>query len=355
MLSTRTITNEADWHTLLMQFPQAHPLQSWAWGAFKSRWGWQASHLAFERDGAAVGAALLLQRHIPRLPFSILYTPKGPIFDYADRTLWLEITAALEQIARRDRAIFIKIDPDIIQATGESADPVPDGHAFAEMLATRGWCFSADQIQFRNTVTLELTQSEEELLAAMKQKTRYNIRLAARKGVEIRQGTPADFPAIVEMYGETAERDAFLIRPTDYYLDGWTTLYKAGLAQPFIAEYAERPLGAVIIVKFNQKAIYMYGASTERERQRMPNYLLQWESIRWAREQGCTLYDFWGAPDVFEEDDRLWGVWRFKSGFNGLVAHHIGAWDYAPRPWLYWLYTTAAPQYLAWLRGRNID
>jgi lipid II:glycine glycyltransferase (peptidoglycan interpeptide bridge formation enzyme) len=94
----------------------------------------------------------------------------------------------------------------------------------------------------------------------------------------------------------------------------------------------------------------MYGASTDLERQRMPNYLLQWEAIRWAQAQGCTVYDFWGAPDEFVEDDPLWGVWRFKSGFNGQVVRHIGAWDFPARPFWYWIYTAVIPKYIAFLR-----
>ena len=85
----------------------------------------------------------------------------------------------------------------------------------------------------------------------------------------------------------------------------------------------------------------------------MPNYLLQWEAIRWAKNNGYTTYDFWGAPDEFVETDSLWGVWRFKKGFNGLVAHHIGAWDFPVRPWLYWAYSVALPRYVAWLKGKR--
>jgi lipid II:glycine glycyltransferase (peptidoglycan interpeptide bridge formation enzyme) len=97
----------------------------------------------------------------------------------------------------------------------------------------------------------------------------------------------------------------------------------------------------------------MYGASNEQERQRMPGYLLQWGAIRWAKAQGCRVYDFWGAPDEFIESDRLWGVWRFKEGFNGEVARFIGAWDYVTRPFWYWVYTAAIPRYLNFLRGRG--
>jgi lipid II:glycine glycyltransferase (peptidoglycan interpeptide bridge formation enzyme) len=125
------------------------------------------------------------------------------------------------------------------------------------------------------------------------------------------------------------------------------------MGQALIAEYQGQPLGAVFLVKYGSKAIYMYGASTDQERNRMPNYLLQWEAIRWAKTAGCTVYDFWGAPNEFEEADQLWGVWRFKAGFNGEVVKHIGAWDYPARPFWYWMYTAVMPKYSEFLRNRN--
>jgi lipid II:glycine glycyltransferase (peptidoglycan interpeptide bridge formation enzyme) len=257
-------------------------------------------------------------------------------------------------LARRQRAIFVKIDPDVVKSWGlEPERPSPIGTRFVSELKQRGWRFSADQIQFRNTVEMDITQTDEALLAAMKQKTRYNIRLAERKDIVVRAGSLADLPLIARMYQETAARDGFTIRPLDYYRDAWQSLIQAQMAQPLIATYQDNPVAAVVIVRFGQKALYMYGASTLLERNRMPTYLLQWEAMRWARAQGCTIYDFWGAPDDFVEADSLWGVWRFKSGFNGQVVRHIGAWDYPARPFWYWLYATAIPRYLQLLRARR--
>jgi peptidoglycan pentaglycine glycine transferase (the first glycine) len=349
-----------NWRNALLNLPDPHPLQSWQWGQFKSRWGWSDMPLLLDLSEPAsqrppLAAALVLKRKVPRLPFSILYVPKGPILDYNDPALRRVVLAQLEQLARREKAIFVKIDPNVVFSWGLDEDErrSPIGRKFIEELQQRGWRFSDDQIQFRNTVELDLERPADDILAAMKSKTRYNIRLAGRKDVVIRKATPADFPTIAGMYMETADRDDFTIRPAGYYLDAWQTFYDAGLAQPFIAEHESTPLGAVIIVRYGSQAIYMYGASTDIERKRMPNYLLQWEAIRWAKEQGCTVYDFWGAPDEFVESDPLWGVWRFKSGFQGQVVRHIGAWDYPARPFWYWVYTTVIPKYIALLRRTN--
>jgi len=349
----------ATWRQALAALPDPHPLQSWTWGQFKGRWGWQPIPLLLQlhdnpEDHEPLAGAMLLKRQLPRLPFSVLYVPKGPVMDYKNGPLRRVVMAQLEQIARQEKAIFVKIDPDVVWSWGlEQERRSPVGAKFVAELEQRGWRFSDDQIQFRNTVELDLTRSEDDLLAAMKQKTRYNIRLAGRKDVVVHLGTDADFETIADMYMTTAARDEFAVRPADYYLDAWRSLYDAGLAQPLLAEYEGQPLGAVIIVRYGRRAIYMYGASTNIERRRMPNYLLQWEAMRWAKAQGCEVYDFWGAPDEFVESDPLWGVWRFKAGFQGQVVRHIGAWDYPNRPFWYWVYTTVMPRYLDFLRARN--
>jgi peptidoglycan pentaglycine glycine transferase (the first glycine) len=345
------------WQQTLKELPAAHPLQNWVWGDFKARWGWSAQRLTLtdgHHEKKIIAAAQVLERQVPRLSNSILYVPKGPLFEAGDNSSPERILRELEQFAKREKAIFIKIDPEIVQYWGlEREMESAVGSHFVQKLRERGWRYSAEQIQFRNTVELDLTKSEEELLAAMKSKTRYNIRLAGRKGITVRKGTAQDFPAIATMYQETAQRDGFTIRPLEYYLDAWNSFYESGMALPLLAEFEGDPLAAVIIVHDNKRAIYMYGASTDQERQRMPNYLLQWEAIRWARSIGCITYDFWGAPNEFVESDPLWGVWRFKDGFQGEVVWHVGAWDYPARPFWYWIYAQVLPRYLDFLRSRN--
>jgi lipid II:glycine glycyltransferase (peptidoglycan interpeptide bridge formation enzyme) len=251
------------------------------------------------------------------------------------------VLADLERHARRRRAILCKIDPDV-SAT-----------AVTEILLDRGWRYSNEQIQFRNTALLDLAPTETELLAAMKSKTRYNIRLAGRRGVAVREGTVEDIPLFYEMYAETGQRDGFLIRPLEYYADAWRTFLEAGLAHMLLAAVDRDAIAGLILFRFGQSAWFMYGASTDKHRSRMPNYALQWEAIRWARSVGCQVYDMWGAPDELIEEDRLWGVWRFKEGLGAQFTPHIGAYDYpALRP-LYWAYRIVLPRYLAWMRGRD--
>jgi peptidoglycan pentaglycine glycine transferase (the first glycine) len=347
----------ATWHQVLARLPYTHALQSWAWGEFKSRWGWRPERWLMAVGGnrwETLATAQVLQRRFPRTPYSVLYVPKGPVLDYHDRPLRRQVLAQLETLAKRERAIFIKIDPEVVRSWGLDGERVsPLGAAVMRDLRERSWRPSLEQIQFRNTIEIPLDPTEEQLLAGMKQKTRYNIRLAERKGVVVRPGTADDFPVIAAMYAETAARDGFAVRPAAYYLDGWQTLHEAGMAHPLLAEVEGQAVAAVILVRFGERAIYMYGASRNEARERMPNYLLQWEAIRWAKNQGCTVYDLWGAPDEFDETDRMWGVWRFKAGFNGEVVRFIGAWDYVARPILYYVYSHLIPRYLDFMRARR--
>ncbi len=343
----------SDWNNLISALPLAHILQSWEWGAFKGRYGWSARRLVWHGGHAA---AQVLSRRLlsASLPFQpcVLYIPKGPLLDWSDEPLRAEVLADLQALAWRERAIFIKIDPDLEVGPGLEALPFAAPGQDVEK-ARGGWKFSPEQVQFRNTVTLDLRRSEAELLAGMKQKTRYNIRLAEKKGVQVRLGTAEDLRLLYRLYAETSVRDGFVIRPADYYQDAWGSFIAAGLAQPFIAEVEREPVSALILFKFARTAWYMYGMSREGHREKMPNHRLQWEAMCWAKAQGCETYDFWGAPDEFVESDPMWGVWKFKEGFGGQVVRHIGAWDYAPSIAFYRFHNTVLPKILDVMRWRR--
>lgn len=350
------------WDQLLLQFPDAHILQTSQWAEAKKQNGWSPLYFWDGNDPQAPeGLSLILRRQISfaGLKFCVLYAPKGPVLDWNDPSAVSRMLDALQDICRQEKAIFIKIDPDVLLGTGipgtENEVPAPQGLALQTELKQRGWQYSQDQIQFRNTVLLDLTKSEEDLLAAMKQKTRYNIRLAARKGVRVRQGMVAELPMLYKMYAQTAVRDGFVIRHADYYLKTWRGFIEADMAKILVAEADSQPIAALILFHFNGTARYMFGMSTENSRDLMPNYLLQWEAMRLARQIGCRTYDMWGAPEVFDESDSMWGVYRFKEGFNGTTTRTLGAWDYTTRPWLYRRYTETLPRLLNLLRHRGLE
>jgi lipid II:glycine glycyltransferase (peptidoglycan interpeptide bridge formation enzyme) len=199
-------------------------------------------------------------------------------------------------------------------------------------------------------LVVDLSGDEEGVLAAMKPKTRYNVRLAGRKGVTVREGAEADLPIFHRLMAVTAARDRFGVHSPAYYERAFRLFVPRGWARLLLAEVEGEPVAALMAFALPPRAWYFYGASGDAHREKMPNYLLQWEAMRWARSLGCTEYDLWGVPDEERERleaeftrrrDGLWGVYRFKRGFGGRLVRSIGAWDLPLRPRLYRLYTLA--------------
>lgn len=352
-LKVTEIRQRDAWNGQLRMMPFAHILQTWEWGEFKrATGGWMPKRLAYERDGEIVAMASLATRSMG--PLKVMAVSKGPALDYSDIALARTVLGDLARRAKRFGVAWLKIDPDVILARGMpgSADDRQEegGLAVSNLLKAAGWRFSADQVQFRNTLKIDLRRAEAEILAAMSGNTRRKIRVANKKGIRVRLATTDDIPLLYELYRVTGERDEFLIRPLEYYRRAWQAFMSAGLAQALIAEYQGQAIAHVILFHFGGKCWYFYGASSNVERQRMPNYALQWEAIKSAKAQGCAVYDMWGAPDAFAESDPLWGVYQFKRGFRGEVIRHIGAWDFAPQPWLYHTYARVAPRLLRLLR-----
>lgn len=352
LVSAIEISNRKSWDDLLATLPDPHALQSWDWGEFKGRWGWEPVRLAWETpDGTPLAAAQILKRRIEKTPWCMLYLPKGPVWDYTDLTLVERVSADLEAYARREKAIFVKIDPDVPIAFGAEDSGVHLlGERVETLLTQRGWQFSSQQIQFKNTVILDLNRPEAAMLAAMKPKWRYNIRLAARKGVAIRRGTEVDLESFYRLYATTSRRDGFLIRPQAYYLDVWRQFPAANRATLLLADIDGEAVAGLILFHFGQTAWYMYGASDDAHRNLMPNHLLQWEAIKTAQSLGCTRYDMWGAPDTFDESDSMWGVYKFKTGFGGVTRQGLGAFDYPVNKFIYAAYVRFLPKLLSAVR-----
>ncbi|HUF37140.1 MAG TPA: peptidoglycan bridge formation glycyltransferase FemA/FemB family protein [Anaerolineales bacterium] len=351
-----------DWNRTIETLPGAHLLQTGEWARLKSGFGWAPHHRIWPGpDGRAAAAAVTLVRRIPMgglaARIAVAYVPKGPLLDWANAGLRKKVLADLVADARRKGALLLKIDPEVVVGTGEPGGlddlPAPVGVETVLALRKAGWIPVEDQVQYRNTVVIDLRPDEETLLERMKQKTRYNVRLAERRGVTIRPGTGADFDLLYRMYAETSVRDGFVIRDERYYKTLWKTLLEAGMLDPLVAEVDGDPVAAAAVARFGGTAIYLHGMSTGSHREKMPNHLLQWEAMRRARAAGCERYDLWGAPEQFEETDPLWGVYRFKEGFGGQVVRFIGAWDYPVRPFWYRIYTNILPKILDRMRGRG--
>ncbi len=351
------MTAEIDfgWNDLVLSMPAPHFLQTGEWAAIKEKVGWQTRQLTWkDGDGKVNAAAQVLIREVRPARFllglRVGYIPRGPLMDWSDDDLRSRVLADLVTFARREGLIFLKIDPEVEVGRGVPGridqQDNPPGIALLQELKDSGWRFSPEQVQFRNTVMLDLDGTEDDWLARMKQKTRYNLRLARKSGVTVRKATLDELPYLYVLYAETAARDGFIIRPEEYYLEVWGQFLSKDLATALIAEVEGELVAGLVLFHLGHKAWYVYGMSSSRHREKMPNYLLQWEAMRIAREKGCSKYDLWGAPDEFDSEDGMVGVFRFKEGLGGQVVRTIGAWDLPIKPLLYYLYQVVLPKIL---------
>jgi len=316
----------SEWEGFLARHPAAHLLQTAAWGDLKADFGWRCTRL---RQGAA-GAQVLFRRLAPGM--TLAYVALGPVGE------WLPgLLPTLDQLCQEHGAFALKVEPDPMDEAATQA-----------ALARAGFVPSPHAIQPLRTLLVDLSGEEADILARMSQKARYNIGLAGRRGVKVEAGT--DLEAFGAMMQATAARDRFGAHTGAYYRRAYELFHPQGACELFVARVESEAVAALMVFAHGRRAWYLYGASSERHRQLMPNYLLQWEAMRWARGRGCSVYDLWGVPDEEldaleagfpDRSDGLWGVYRFKRGFGGRLMRSLGAWDrpyrqpaYAAYRWL---------------------
>jgi len=318
-----------EWNDFVSASPECPILQSYEWGELKSYSGWKPIRLALFDGDNIVAAASILKRRLPYTSKSIFYLPRGPVLDFKKTDSLDILLEAVQKEAKRENAILIKIDPFVLE----------DDQKSIENLSSRGFARKKKQIQPRVTFLLDLTKDLPDILASFEEKTRYNVRLSEKKGVEVWDASDeGGVELFSKMYGETAQRDNFLIHPKSYYDHVKELIIDRGMGKIFVANYQGKPIASVIIFTFGHKAWYMYGASISKYRNVMPNHALHWHVIKWAREKGIKTYDLWGIPANPTEKHPLWGVYRFKKGFNGKLVKLIGVYDKPLSPLYYQLF-----------------
>jgi peptidoglycan pentaglycine glycine transferase (the first glycine) len=319
-----TIVNNHLWDKFLLEFPDAHILQTSAWGIFKQNHGWYPKWIISGDSGAQI--------LFKELPFgqTFAYIPKGPVGKDWDAT----ISEALD-ISKSENAFILYVEPD------QWEDESRNGN-----LLSSGFTASDLSIQPRRTIVINLTNDESEWLKEMKQKTRYNIRLSEKKNIVIHQSKNID--EFIDLINITGKRDGFGIHSGEYYREVYEIFSWNESCVFLLATYENKPLAGIMIFTRGNRAWYFYGASNNQERNRMPTYLLQYEGMKWAASKGCTAYDLWGIPDEsFEKleqefpqrSDGLWGVYRFKRGFGGDIKRTAGVFQKVLNKPLYVLFS----------------
>jgi len=267
--------------------PRCSILQSYEWGQLKEKFGWKPIRIVLEEGEKLIAGISILKREIPFIRHSLFYAPRGPIIDFDDKDLLHNLLDCIEKEADRGHALSLKIDPEL-----------PEGETrVLNNLSSLGFEKALKQVQPRATLILDLKPELDELLAGFEEKTRYNIRLAEKKGVVIKEdNSQKGVEAFSQLYQVTAKRDNFMIHPASYYQAIREIIFNAGLGTCFLAYFQDKPVAGVIIFAFGGKIWYMYGASASEYRNVMPNHLLHWEVIKWAKNKGYREYDLW---DIF--------------------------------------------------------
>jgi len=316
-----------------------HPIQSWEWGEFRWKTG-----IKVIRRGIYQGRNLVsgFQLTIHPLPFSGLtigYLPKGPLPNKS-------IIDELVKIGKAENCIFIKIEPN------SKKFPISN---FQFPISNTKLVKSPHPLFTPYTFEIDLTKSEEELMAKMKEKTRYNIRLAQRHGVKVvEDNSNQAFETYLKLYWETCRRQKFYAHDEKYHQLMWQALKPSGIAHLLIAYYSppktnnSLPLAAWILFLFNDVLYYPYGASSSEYRNLMASNLMMWEAIRFGKTHGAKTFDLWGSLGPTPNPKDPWyGFHRFKEGYSGKLVELIGSYDLILKPLIYPLYNLA--QDLRWL------
>lgn len=298
-----------------------HVIQSWEWGQFRQNLGSKIGRFGIFENGKIVNAFTVTFHNIPFTPFTVGYIPKGPFPDG-------NFTQALKQISKEYRCAFIKIEPNVKIATQNQ--PV-----------NKNFKKSPKPLFTKYNFVLDLTPSEEELLAKMHQKTRYNIRLAEKKGVKVEERVDDEaFNIYLELYFATTKRQNYHGHSREYHRKIWETLKARDMARVLIGFYDNKPLTAWMLFNFKDTLYYPYGGSSPEHRETMHSNLVAWEAVKLGKRLGLKYFDMWGAlgPEA-DPKDPWYGFHRFKQGYGGDLVEYIGSFDFILNYPVYALFT----------------
>ncbi len=320
-------------------------LQTSAWGKLKHHTGWEPQIFVVTDDDQILAGAMVLLREMPGIAAPIMYSPRGPVADPEAASPLKSLTDGVREFGEERGAVLWKVDPAWeVSEAGETG-----GHGALSALGFRRQPTGDDfgGVQPRFVMRMPVAgRSRDDILMDMHSKTRYNIRLAKRRGVEVIEGTTLeDVDTFYRLLEITSERNDFGVRGQPYFENLYQEVISSGWGKLFLARYEDEMIAGTIGLRTSRCVWYLYGASANRHRNVMPNYALQWSMILWAKEEGCEVYDLRGVSGDLDPDNPLYGLYRFKKGFGAELVELVGEFDLVLRPVLYRLYRSAEPIY----------
>ncbi|MHB8926600.1 MAG: lipid II:glycine glycyltransferase FemX [Bacillota bacterium] len=318
----------AAFDAFIAQSPHGYLLQSYGWGEHKREAGWTPLRFLIEHRGLTRAAATVLRRRIPGTPWCFFYIPRGPALDFADRAAAVFFRDALRFLARRHRAVFAKLDPDVPDQAIETKRLL-DRYGFIPVTIDN----LISGTQPRAVWRLDLTKPLADLHADLAKDNKYFLRRAEREGIRVREGGEADLPVFFRLFEATGKRKGFYVRGLRYFEAMWRHLAPSGHLRLFIAEYQDQALAAVLVGRMGDRAWGLYQGTSDEHRNVGCSYCLIWRIITWAHDEGCVFFDFGGVPWRRSEP-----MEHFKSSFGGYRQELIGDYDYVFRPVVYRLW-----------------
>lgn len=306
-----------------------HPLQLWEWGEFKKSSDVFVERVAYFEKGEIQQGLQVFFHKIPYTSFLMGYYPKGYMPDE-------EQLSALRELAKKYNAIAIKMEPNIAQPVGS-----PSGHKSIAEFLIQNDCVIGRSLFTKYTFMVDLTLSEERLMENMKSKTRYNVQLAEKKGVQIVENTSDDgMKTYLDILDETTKRQGFYAHTPEYFENMWKELGHTGLMRIFEARYDNQVLVSWILFISGDTLYYPYGSSRAVHRDVMASNLMMWEVIKFGKSLGLKKFDMWGALGPDPDKNHAWyGFHRFKEGYGGELYEFLGTYDLVFNKPVYKIYT----------------
>lgn len=319
------INNAAELDAFTEKHENGHFLQTSLWGKVKSDWKWFGV-ICRNDSGEITGTLAVLLRKISKLPYHMMYAPRGPVCDFDDKETFVALIEAAKQEGKKYNAYELKIDKDVPDDNEEyRAIALSQGFRF------KGKTINFEDFQCRCVIRILLDgRNEEDVFAAFHSDHRRKIRIAMKNNVEIKIHGSEMAETFYQIMKETCERDGFELRSAAYFAKILEVF--GDKARLYMAYYEGQPIAGAISVLWGDKVWYFYGASSNSNRKVMPNYLLQWEMIKWAIETDCKIYDFRGVAGVIDESNPLFGLYRFKHRFDGTYIEFMGEMDLITKP-----------------------
>lgn len=305
--------------------PYGHFMQSHKWAKVKDSWKWEAV-LCRNSDGEIIGSLAVLIRRLPKLPYTIMYGCRGPVCDPHDAKTLAQLIDGAKKLAQKHNSYVLKLDPDVLIEDTEFTRHLM---TLGFLPASTGKGFEGIQPNFVFRLNVD-GMDEEAAMNHFHSKTRYNIRYAIRKGVTVQVVGKEMLPFFSKIMLETGLRDGFVTRPQSYFEKILDELGEN--ARLYMAFWEGQPIAGTLAIYYGDKVWYLYGASANEFRNVMPNYLLQWHMILWSLEKKCRIYDFRGVSGDISEDNPLYGLYRFKKGFEGDFCQFVGEFDLVFKP-----------------------